>query len=222
MRTPPSISVARSCITTVSAPARHDAAGEDAHGLARSDRAPGGLARERIADALQRRLAVRLQGRRSGRPSRPSRSCRGPARRPATTMSAASTRSSALRTCTRSVAVDRRQELADERARTLDRHRVGVVVVGAGNVHAGSGEWSWRTSEFANRDFSARAGASSACHDKAATASPSGSEQCEQPGGLERRASAASASAAAGTSRRTGRTSSRPSRLNAGHRSRGW
>src|SRR2546430_12382059 len=40
---------------------RHDPAGEDAHAFAGTDRSVPGLAGERFADALQHRLAVRLE-----------------------------------------------------------------------------------------------------------------------------------------------------------------
>ena len=46
--------------------------------------------------------------------------------------SSASTRPSAARTCTRSIAVTGVEEAADELARLVDRHRVRIVIVGAG------------------------------------------------------------------------------------------
>ena len=63
---------------------RHDRAGEDADRLSRLHRAAERLARERFTDARKPRAAVAATDPRSGRPSRPSRSCRAPERRSAT------------------------------------------------------------------------------------------------------------------------------------------
>ena len=93
-------------------------AGEDAHALARRRRAPSnGLPANDSPTRAQRRLAVGGRGRRSAPRSRPSPSCRGRARRAARSTSAASTRPSAARMWTRSVAVTGVEERADQRAR---------------------------------------------------------------------------------------------------------
>ena len=114
---------------------RHHAAGEDAHASRRRRRAPpNGLPANDSPTRVERRLAVRRRDRRSAPPSRPSPSCRGPARRAARRCRAASTRPSAARTCTRSMAVTGARNWRISCARRVDRHRVRIVVVGAGEL----------------------------------------------------------------------------------------
>ena len=130
--------VARSCITTVSAPAGITPPVKMRTHSPAPTRAARRLAGERLADAPQHRLAVRPRGRRSAPRSRPSPSCRGRERR------AARRRRRRARDRARSGwdaldGGDRREKRADQRARPVDRHRVRIVVVGAGGFAQGLG-----------------------------------------------------------------------------------
>ena len=80
--------VARSCITTVSAPCGITRAGHDAHGTRPAPTSPSnGLPANDSPTRAQRRFAARHRDRRSARPSRPSPSCRGPGTSSGDTMS---------------------------------------------------------------------------------------------------------------------------------------
>ena len=136
-RTPPSVAVARSCITTVSAPAgitppvkmrtHSPARASPSNGLPRTTRR-----------RLQRRLAVALRSaKRTAQPSIAELSwpgtsigetCPPPARGRAP-----------ARTCTRSVAVTGVEELPDQRTRPVDRHRVRDRSRPRRRFHAGFG-----------------------------------------------------------------------------------
>ena len=132
---------------------RHHAAGEDAHALRRRRRSPPTACPRTIRRRARASSRDPARGRRSAPRSRPSPSCRGPGTSSGETTSAASTRSSACADVHALGRGDRREERADQRARAVDRHRVRIVVVGAGGFAQGLGLRSWvdRLAEFARR-----------------------------------------------------------------------
>ena len=116
----------------------HHATGEDAHTLAGADGDTAGLAGERFADARERGVAI---GRKVGEADRVAVHRRVVVaghgkRRHHVGGEHPAERGADVDALGRG---DRRQERADQRARPFDRHRVRIVVVGAGELAQGFG-----------------------------------------------------------------------------------
>ena len=216
MRTPPSTSVARSCMTTVSAPRRHDAAGEDAHALARPDRACSGLPAN---DSPTRFNVVSSpdfkSAKRTAHPSIAELSWPGTAMRRHDVLGQHAVEREPHVHALGSG--HRRQELADQRARLVDGHRVRDRSRRRTRLRAGSWVWSWRFRVPVKRDFRRERRPLERMPGDGGDGRAPAAATARRGRRARARASAASASAARETNRRRGHTNSRPMRLNGGH-----
>ena len=115
---------------------RHDAAGENAHAFARRDRARPRLARERLADPVEHGVGIRLQVGKAQRVAVHRRIvvARHRDRRHHVLRQHAAERAADMNTLDRG---HRCEKAADQLARLRHRHRIRIVVVGAGSLAQG-------------------------------------------------------------------------------------